>query len=573
MAKIFDTKPNNFGTDASKSITKYLDHAGLISFWGRVKDYVDAQDVKLATTVNTKINANDAAVRAYIETLTVNGVDVVPSAPVAGGKNDSLAVTINGSHIVVGPNGGDTYKDGKVDEAIAELDSRAADLESVVKEGVVNSLTITEDHSDSPKYSYSPGEGQDKVTVDAWVDVTVDGNKKTGDITVNFDDTAITDRFNRMDEEIAELIANAGVTNIAVADVDSTGDRKNLVEISLQSSKASQSVTEGFEGDAGNSGRGDILISLDETALDEALEGIDTAVANEAASRKADVELLAGGDYVAGAKGAVGSWTDAPKYATIAGLSERVAELDANLVTEIVEGESKDTWVSLTVETQQIDASDPNKKDSKVVISLDDTVVSEKFGELDTAFQQLDGATINGKALYEVTYTAADGDDKASVAITAKNPILYSEDIMRGSSGETTSVSIEDSLADHDSKIAALSTAVNFRGVVTLGEGQTYEDGKTAALAKIVENGDFVIIGDKEYIYYDESQEGMFADGYTKNIQYFVELGDTTVENQRLGALEAWVDNNWITEAEIKELNDVISAEDDTWKGPDFVLE
>ena len=46
MADTFETKPNNFG-NTNQSHTKYLDLAGLKEFWGRVKDYIDTQDLTI----------------------------------------------------------------------------------------------------------------------------------------------------------------------------------------------------------------------------------------------------------------------------------------------------------------------------------------------------------------------------------------------------------------------------------------------------------------------------------------------------------------------------------------------
>ena len=126
MANTYDTTPKNFESGAAQSITRYLDLAGLTTFWGKVKDYVDTQDSALWTAAKTKIDADDTAVRSYIESLTVNGVDVVSNKS-ADAEGTSLSVEINASHIDVTYDGieGSTAPEGgySIQTAIDDVDS------------------------------------------------------------------------------------------------------------------------------------------------------------------------------------------------------------------------------------------------------------------------------------------------------------------------------------------------------------------------------------------------------------------------------------------------------------------
>lgn len=557
MANTYDTAPKNFALGAEKSITKYLDLAGLTSFWGRVKAYVDTQDEKLKTALNTKVNTTDTTLRSYIESLTVNGIEVTPSASVEGGKNDSLAVAIDGSHIVVGPNGGDTYNDGKVDAAIAGLDSRLGTVEAIVTENVVNDLDVV----DAPS-----GEGT-KNFVDAKIEFT--GSAATGDRkgTITIDETALDNEIATINEKIVDLQANAGVTNIGVKDVDS--DTPNLVSIKLTGTKAStlpesapadwDEATNGswadYKANFEAKSRGDVLITLDETELENRLDEADVKLTGEIADRKWDVASLAGSGYEASTGGkADGDWKKTGenynvKYRSITDLSERLAAIDQNLVTTInvvdtPKGEGAKNYVSFTK------ADSAASGDNSVTLTVDETALDKKLAEIDGNLEKLDDASVNGKALFTVTKS---GD---AITVAGQQVVLTTVDINRPSND-----SLEDTLTGYDTKIAALATAVNFRGVAT---------DKADALTKIVENGDFIIIGDKEYVYYDERSEA-FGENYEKDEDYLVELGDTTIENQRISALENWVDTNFITADEIKALNAV--GDGDVWTGPNFNLD
>ena len=143
----------------------------------------------------------------------------------------------------------------------------------------------------------------------------------------------------------------------------------------------------------------------------------------------------------------------------------------------------------------------------------------------------------------------------AKVSINGKTPITIADGKLVGAAVTLTTADIKRSsndaelevtLAGYDSKIAALSSATHFRGVY---------DNLNAALAAVKDQGDVVIVGNKEYIYYDAAQGDDFAADYAPSVDKFVELGDTTQEQAQITALETWVNSNAITETEILGLN------------------
>lgn len=537
MANSYDTAPNNFPKDgAAKSMTQYLDLAGLTSFWGKAKSYIDDQDKALYAQVTKDIQASDLAMRKYVETLEVNGVKVTTDATydqdgnlTSAGKE--LSVEITGKEITVGKNGGDTYKDSKVDAAIADVDSRLSTVETELNEGVVNTLTITATHdttADDPAKE--------------WLKVTTN-NTTTGDITVDFNDTAIDQKFEDLDAEIADLIANAGVTNVKVVDVDNadgkadyTG-RSGLVEISLDGTK-----TGTVSGDASFE-RGDITITLDETELDTALDNIDTAIATEVADRKEDIGLLAGAGYTPADGANAGAWSADVKYKNIAAISERLADIDEDLVTKITEGASKENFVTLAV------GGADGSGDKEITITLDDSALKDYTDHNDANLKALDGLTINGQAI--ISAKVPEGGEYVTVA--KQNIVLDASNINR----QGQDVSIEDALEEHDQKLRALVEATEFVGVVTWDPtkatvGAGVDDhgvtdypisGEGVPADLKMQNGDIILTSDgKEYIL--DAKAGKF-----------VELGDTSNEVSRITALENWVDKNYITANDINALD------------------
>ena len=92
-----------------------------------------------------------------------------------------------------------------------------------------------------------------------------------------------------------------------------------------------------------------------------------------------------------------------------------------------------------------------------------------------------------------------------------------------------------------EASISALSNAVQFLGVSSteITNNGTQKPTIDGSEVSSLEAGDVVFYGNKEFIW----------DGAK-----WIELGDTTVENQRLADLEGWVANNAITEDEIAAL-------------------
>ena len=523
---------NNFNADATGGLkpTTYLNFAGLTALWTKVKEYVDNNDAAVVAAAKAKIDANDAAVRSYIESLEINGVTVT-SDKAEGTLGTSLEVTIDGSNITVGAAGSD-YKDSKIDAAIGAIDGRLDAIDTKLEEGVVSGLTVEVTH----------GEYGDPAAEKAWVAVS-EHNDATGDVTITVDDTALNEKIIALDEDIKTLTANAGVTNIAVKDVGNSADgavNKGLVEISLIGSKDPVSPGADYVGDG--SKRGDILITLDETALDEKLDTIDATIADEVADRKDDSILLAGSNAKIDADGKLAWKADVTQnYKDLTAVSARLDEMDANLVTKVEEGTSVENYVELTVTPSAADG------DKSVVITLDDSALNDYVTTNESNLKALDGLTVNGKTIISVDSTA----DQVAVSSTPIN--LYSGDIKRSTADDAKSV--EESLAEHDAAIAALASATHFIGV---SDDADIADGVAKATIKLrgvdtphtAVDGDIVIAaakGGKEFIFYN-------------GVWY--ELGDTTAEAARITALETWVDTNIISSADIDALfNGTVNAD------------
>lgn len=318
-AKNFATSVGYEGTIVP---TYYLDVAGLTTFWGKVKEYVNAQDNALRTAVKTKIDNNDAAIRSYIESLEINGL-LVNSDKTEGKLGTALTLTIDGDKIkvlgeknnkgenqtpaaekawTIGGNWdtnksarGNSYSDGEftIESALANVDARLDAVQGELLEGVVSGLVVDTKHGDYTADTEDGGKKEwVKVTGSAVDTIPEVGNApyKRGDLTIVIDDTAINTQFNGIDSKIADLEANAGVTDIKVTDIDhNTTTNKGLVEISLKGTKTTDgnTVTDA-EGQTGALRRGQIEIILDESGLDEKLDGIDSKI-NALVDRKSVV--------------------------------------------------------------------------------------------------------------------------------------------------------------------------------------------------------------------------------------------------------------------------------------------
>lgn len=578
MAQETYFKGNNFNGGAEP--TTYLNYAGLTALWSKVKEYVDNNDSAVAAAAKAKIDANDAAVRSYIESLDINGVTVT-SDKAEGKLGTSLEVVLKGSDITVGEGAGKySGKDGEGDDApaytvsssLGDIDSRLNVIDGTLAEGVVSGLIVDVNHGDytTTTTDEETGESVTKTEKKAWVEVSeigtpsipgTPGTFEVGDITITVDDTALNDKIKSIDEEISELIANAGVTNIAVKDVDNSAEgavNKGLVEITLSGSKDAVSPGAGFVGDVTK--RGDILITLNETALDEKLDTIDGLIAD----RKADSLLLAGDNAEIGADGKLVWKKNAEDkviqaYQNLTSVSARLEEMDANLVTKVEESKSSvENYVKLDVES----AAAAGSNDNSVVIKIDDSDLKDYITSNEANLMALNGLKINEQPLITVTNTGgvlANGETK-QVEVKSTSVTLNSSHISRSSDASET---IEDALDRHDTAIEALASATHFRGVIVgiskdnqdLDLSKDLKDGVEVDLVKIKKgtgdeslqpiDGDIFITsaaaGSKEFIFYSGA---------------LYELGDTTAENDRISALETWVDTNIINQADINALFD-----------------
>lgn len=363
--------------------------------------------------------------------------------------------------------------------------------------------------------SHAKVEGVDKV----WVNVTA-GEAGVNGITYTIDDTAINTKFTGIDERMTEIEANAGVTGIKIVDADNT-DAEDFVKLTYVGTKDKEGQ-ETEETNPTDFVRGDVTVTLDNTKLDNKITELEDADKDEAASRKADVQLLAGAAYTAGTAGAVGSWAESgsPKYKSITELSNRLAAVDESVVTKVTVVDAstdKTNYVTLS--------SDAEDGTGDITLTFDDTKLENTIDDL----VQADTDETTARKAADALLAGAQWDADADTWKSEKPAGYY----------DITSLSVQMKAAE--ASISALSNAVQFLGVSSteITNDGTQKPTIGGSVVNSLEAGDVVFHGNKEFIW----------DGAK-----WVELGDTTIENQRLADLEEWIDNNAITEGEIEAL-------------------
>lgn len=513
--------------------TKYLDWGGLQRFWTNAKAYIAEEIGKVNTALTNKINANDAAIRAYVETLTVNGVHVTSTKDETSGlgigltldvpaANIDLATKLDaGTCVKVDPSStAVSYGEaGDVETALHQLDTRVDAVEDAFTKGVVNSLTVTNTHDTTT------GD-----TTTEWVKTTT-LTKATGEVSIDVDDTAIDSKFEDLDREIVTLQANSGVVGIEIVDSPTATGEANLVEFTMDVTKMDGQADDKVAGHESYR-KGLLKLTVNETNLNSKVTDLETADSNEADSRKADIELLAGDGYTAGTAGNVGSWADAnkPTYKTIAKLSQRLDEIDENVVTQITENGSVENYVALTVTP-----STNTNGDAVVNISISDSALKTKIDTMDQTHTDYATAETNARKAADKLLAGSKWDDTKNTWDSTGAPEYQ----------DITEISAQ--LQAHKNAIDALSTATHFIGVSSTAITHDGTEKPTInGVAVDPASGDVVIYNHKEFIY---------------SAGKWVELGDTTVENQKISALETWVDTAIISNAEIDSLFGITAGE------------
>lgn len=536
----------NFGSfsdteNAEGIATKYLNLQGLTDFWAKIKDYVDTQDTTLFEAAKTKIGNVDSALRSYIESLTINST-LVSTNKTADTLGTSLTIEIGGEDIKVNHNGesaaeGEKYADGTttVRGAFADVDNRLDAVEKAIGENIVNSISVT----DTPSTEGTPN------YVGFTMTPTGDPKLGTYNVALDVDETKLDTKIADIDDKITELEANAGVAGIRVVDTDSTesGEKHtNLVEVSLNAVKVNDKSDISTTVDGVEYYKSLVTLTVDETGLAQDLNEIDTTIATEVAHRKEDVENLAGDGYTVADGATTGVWNPEVKYKNITKLSERIAQIDKNLVTTInvVDTNANNdaehpNWVAFSKADTAADGGD-----NSVTLTVDETKLGEYITKNEANLSALGGLTVNG---HEVISVTPGSGDYAQVTVAHTDVVLSTADITRNTTaGAAGTKNLEEQLTEYDTKFAALASATHFRGKY---------DNLDAAVAAVKDQGDIVIVGLKEYVYYDPTKGDDFEDGYVASKTNFIELGDVEEEQTRIEQLEDWVDNNIIQEAEI----------------------
>jgi hypothetical protein len=545
----------NFGkfsdeANADGITTKYLNLQGLTDFWGKIKTYVDDQDTTLFNAAKTKIGNVDSALRSYIETLTINGQQII-SDKAEGKLGANLTVEIGGEDIKVNHNGtaaaegekyagniGETTNKYTVREAFADVDTRLDAMEKAIGENIINAIEVV----DTPA-------GTEAKPTPNYVSFTKEtsGDAKNGDYTVKLtvDETKLDTKIAALDEQITELEANAGVAGIRVVDTDSVveGEKHtNLVEISLETLKVNDRSDVDVQGSDGETYyKSLVTLKVDETGLAQDLNEIDTAISTEVADRKEDVKNLAGDGYTVADGATAGAWGTGVTYNNITDISERLDQIDANLVTTIdvvdTDATGAPNWVAFTKEDKANDNGD-----NTVTLTVDESKLGEYITKNEANLSALSGLTVNGHEVITVT-PAAEGATHPQVTVAHTDVVLSTADITRNTvAGAAGTKNLEDQLTEYDNKLAALASATHFRGKY---------DSLDLAVAAVKDQGDIVIVGLKEYVYYDAAQGDDFTAEYVPSKANFVELGDVEEEQTRIENLEDWVDTNIISSTEI----------------------
>ena len=163
------------------------------------------------------------------------------------------------------------------------------------------------------------------------------------------------------------------------------------------------------------------------------------------------------------------------------GLTERFETIESSYVKSIKTSNTN-------TGTQYVAIEPKDKTTEDVEIKINDTKIREKF-------TNIDNYTVNGKQI-------------------STNPVLSAEDIKVGigiDEAIKADTKLSTTIDEIVNRITALGKVVNLKGVYTKWEDYTGTP----------ENGDFVIVGNKEYVYWNG----------------WVELGDTTQVTQYLNDL------------------------------------
>lgn len=559
-------------------INKYLNLAGLTSFWTKAKQYITNSQDAQTTAITNAYTAEDNGIRNFIGTLSINGHKLAKYTAGAANAAGTLtleddlmidsadvpltdaakAALVAGNVVAVGGNGA-AYGDATtVDAGLIQLDTRMDAVETAFKQGVVNNLTTTVTHASYTGGNDYPVEGE--KTAKAWVKVT-ENAKAVGEVSVNIDDTEINTKMTSIDQEIATLQANAGVVGIKVVDspTKDASASDNYVKFTMTPTGVNgggHNATVDKEGVGAGYSKGYIELTVDETALDNKITTITTDLTDEVTDRKADVVLLAGNRGAIGENGKFAwddtKWTGDVKYNNISAIAQRLETIDSSVVTKVTVEDVPGTGTDADLITFTSDKDDTGTGDIK--LTLNHSQLNQRIQAIDTLDAEFAKYSVNGKPLF----TKSSGDNVSPVTGAATAVVLTGADINRDASeGAAT---IAQTFTTLEGKIAALASATEFKGVVSwdptnvtitqsgvdaAGVAQYKITGDNVSGEVIMQNGDIVITGgtdslNKEYIL-DAANNRFF------------ELGDTTSEQTQLTEIQTWI-NTPISESEIAAL-------------------
>lgn len=494
---------------------KYLDYGGLGKFMALLKEYI-VQEFSKLNGDNLYLydsGENNPTITSQIE-------DIWELLGASDGVNGSLAeniATILGEYVksINVPTNQNLPLKLKIEEG--EGDNKDRFTISLVDNGLNDALT-------TPKVT-------SLNTASDGGDVTLSLDNTTGAVTITVNSLTLTELVNtiksRLDTEIderknADLALGTRIDNLKeTVDTINNSHVKSIVTTNTNTNTKYVTIS---PTEAAN---GEVTISINDQSLSEKINQIDNAISDEIENREKEDEVLDGKiGEVAADLGTLGGTVDGlsgklnkeieDRIVEDGKLDERIKSIESNYVKSIKTTNSNENTKYVTISPTEV-------TNGEVTVTINDVAVFEKFEDLGSKItQEIKDRNAGDLALgtridnLKETVDTINGSYVKSVKVTGSNGIT---------AGPTTStkgdVNITVSGLDLENKIAALGKVVNVKGVYPANTNLSSIEG---------EDGDFIIVGQKEYVYWTATSSG--ANG-TK----WVLLGDVTLVSQELSDL------------------------------------
>ena len=496
--------------------TKYLDYTGLGRFLAQLKEYIGGEISKIH---GDNLYLHDSGENN--PTITSQIEDIWELLGVSDGVNGSLAeniATILGEYVksINVPTDQNLPITLKIEE-VDDEDNKGRFTISLEDNGLNDALT-------APKVT-------SLNTANDGGDVTLSLDNTSGAVTITVNSKNLTEKLAAVESGLETEISNRENADLALGTrIDDLNERIDTIEGSyVKSIKTSNNNTDSSYIDITPSDKtnGDVEIIINDSALHEKLTKIDKDIADEIENREKEDEVLDGKiGEVAADLGTLGGTVDGlsgkldkeieDRIAEDGKLDERIKSIESNYVKSIKTTNSNENTKYVTISPTEV-------TNGEVTVTINDAAVFEKFEDLGSKItQEIKDRNAGDLALgtridnLKETVDTINGSYVKSVKVTGSNGIT---------AGPTTStkgdVNITVSGLDLENKIAALGKVVNVKGVYPADTDLSSIEG---------EDGDFIIVGQKEYVYWTETTSG-------ENGTKWVLLGDVTLVSQELSDL------------------------------------